>query len=95
MEEGRAWCTGGHLYLSLPLTPPPPRHLWQLPNAVLCTKAAALLETISEHAEESPAVHARSALLPLDAFTASSLLAALARARLVAPVVHIANEVRD
>ena len=35
------------------------------------------------------------ALLPLDAFTASSLLAALSRARLVAPVVHVANEVRD
>ena len=63
MEGGRAWCTGGHLYLSLPLTPPPPRHLWQLPNAALCTKAAALLETISEHAEGSPAVRARSALL--------------------------------
>ena len=62
MEDGRAWCKED-IYLSLPLNPPPPRHLWQLPNAALCTKAAALLETISEHAEGSPAVRARSALL--------------------------------
>ena len=37
-------------------------HLWQLPTAALCTKATALLETISERGDGSPPVRARSSL---------------------------------
>ena len=37
-------------------------HLWQLPTAALCTKATALLETISEPGDGSPPVRARSSL---------------------------------
>ena len=60
MEGDRA-CAGGLLYLPHHW-PLPNRHLWQLPTAVLCTKAATLLETISEHNDGSPLVRARSSL---------------------------------
>jgi hypothetical protein len=56
--------------------------------ALACVSDGLLAEALSVSDD------ARSALLPLDVVVASQLLRALAQARMVPQVVHLANEVR-